>query len=207
MSSKLSPDLRRTIVRGALAQRDGGAALRAIRSRMNGVRGDALAETLFLDAQLALPDDMLHYFDRASMAHSLEVRVPFLDHVLVEFCAKIPSNLKVRRLTGKYLLRRVARGVVPDFVLEKRKVGFFRDAVDIWFDRQAEGAIAEWLLAPDARYTALLDQAIVRRIVREHLAGSNRTHTNLLLAILMLEVWLASYLPRAVGGRPLAATA
>src|SRR5436190_16954017 len=89
MSSKLPPSLRAELARGPLARLDGGAPLRAIRSKVDGVSGDPLAETLFLDAQLALPDDMLHYFDRASMAHSLEVRVPFLDHVLVEFCARI----------------------------------------------------------------------------------------------------------------------
>ena len=61
---------------------------------------------------------MLTYFDRASMACSLEVRVPFLDHEFVELCARIPTDVKVRRLQGKHVLRRAAKGLVPDFVLE-----------------------------------------------------------------------------------------
>ncbi len=113
MSGKLPDDVRRELAQGPLAGSDGRAALRAIELHTRGLAADPLAETLFLDAQLALPDDMLHYFDRASMAHSLEVRVPFLDHHLVEFCATIPSRLKVRGLDGKYVLRRAARGSCP----------------------------------------------------------------------------------------------
>ena len=95
MSGRVDGELRGRLARNGLAQLDGDAPLRAIEALAAGLDGDPLAETLYLDAQLALVDDMLHYFDRASMAHSLEVRVPFLDHQLVEFCATIPSSLKV----------------------------------------------------------------------------------------------------------------
>ncbi len=78
-----------------------------------------LEAALYLDARLGLVDDMLTYFDRASMACSLEVRVPFLDHELVELCARIPAAHKVRRLQGKHVLRLAARGHVPDFVLDE----------------------------------------------------------------------------------------
>jgi asparagine synthase (glutamine-hydrolysing) len=196
MSGKLSAARRRELVRGPLAACDGSAALRAIESRSVGLSSDPLSETLYLDAQLALPDDMLHYFDRTSMAHSLEVRVPFLDHHLVELCARIPSSLKVRRLRRKYLLRTAARGIVPDRVLEKRKVGFFRDSVDVWFDRQVRGAVSDWLLSGQPRFAEFLDPAAVRRLVSAHLDGSDRSNGQLLLAILMLEAWLASFLPR-----------
>ena len=89
-------------------------ALRAIDARLNGITDDdPLASTLYLDGQLALVDHMLHYFDRASMAHSLEVRVPFLDHEFVEFCATIPTALSVKGRTTKYLLKRAARDLIP----------------------------------------------------------------------------------------------
>ena len=198
MSGKLPEAVRRELARGPLAASDGRAALTAIERHANGLSGDPLSETLFLDAQLALPDDMLHYFDRASMAHSLEVRVPFLDHHLVEFCARIPSRLKVRRLDGKYLLKRAARGLVPDRIIDKRKVGFFRDSTDLWFERQARGAIADFLLTSDPRYGEFLDRDVVARLVRGYQDGTDRSSVHLLLAILMLEVWLATYLPRAV---------
>ena len=153
MSGKVPGGLREELVRGPLRAIDGDAALRAIRSRTNDVRSDPLAETLYLDAQMALPDDMLHYFDRASMAHSLEVRVPFLDRHLVEFAATIPSSFKVRRLVGKYVLKHAARGIVPDRIIDKKKVGFFADSVDLWFDRQLRGAMGDWLVADDVHGT------------------------------------------------------
>ena len=83
----------------AIRARNGsGAARRMLEERFpDAPELDPVSTTLYLDAQLSLPDDMLHYFDRTSMAHSLEVRVPFLDHELVEWAADVPSGLKVRR--------------------------------------------------------------------------------------------------------------
>jgi asparagine synthase (glutamine-hydrolysing) len=204
MSSKLDPELRRDLLRGPLERTD-GAARRAVAALAGGLRDDPLPSTLFLDAQLALADDMLHYFDRASMAHSLEVRVPFLDHVLVEWAARLPPKLKVRGLTTKYLLKEAARGIVPDAIVDKRKIGFFRGASDGWLRAQLDGALSDYLLAPEPRYGELLDRAAVGRLVARQRAGDGR-NVHLLLAILMLEVWLASYVPRAVpAGEPLAA--
>jgi asparagine synthase (glutamine-hydrolysing) len=202
MSGKLSPTLRSQLVRGRLAELDGGAALRAIGAHAANLSADPLAETLFLDAQMALPDDMLHYFDRASMAHSLEVRVPFLDHHLVEFSAGIPSRYKVRGLVGKRVLRTAARGRVPERVLAKRKAGFFRGSVDIWLRRQADGALKDWLLAPDPSFSELIDPILVRSLVNRYLAGDKRVDPHLLLSILMLEIWLSSFVSRAVSRRP-----
>jgi asparagine synthase (glutamine-hydrolysing) len=140
---------------------------------------------------------MLHYFDRASMAHSLEARVPFLDHNVVELCARVPRRLKVHRGETKVLLRRAARGLVPDRIIDKPKLGFFRPAFDSWFLGQAEGAVADYLLAANPRYADFLDPAAVRGLVARHVEGRDRSHLHLLLAILMLEVWLTEYLPRA----------
>jgi asparagine synthase (glutamine-hydrolysing) len=141
---------------------------------------------------------MLHYFDRTSMAYSLEVRVPFLDHRFVEFCATVPSSLKVRGLTTKYLLKRAARGVVPDSVIDRRKVGFFNSAVDGWFRAQSQGAISDYLLARDPAYAQLLDRGRVEALVAGHAAG--RVSARRLLPILMLEIWLSEFLPRALSG-------
>jgi asparagine synthase (glutamine-hydrolysing) len=143
---------------------------------------------------------MLHYFDRASMAHSLEVRVPFLDHHLVEFAATVPGRLKVRRgRTTKFILKRAARGLVPDRIIDKPKIGFFNAAVDRWFASQAEGAIPDYLLASDARYAEFLELSEVRALIERHRATHNSRDGRLLLSILMLEIWLAAYLPRALG--------
>ena len=197
MSGKLAPELRADLFRGPLAAVDGSSARRAVASRLNGVADDPLPATLYIDAQLALVDDMLHYFDRASMAHSLEVRVPFLDHHLVEYCATIPAGMKVRRLDTKHVLKRAARGLIPDSIIDKPKIGFFAASVDRWFGAQANGAIADYLLAPEPGYADFLDRGAVQRLVARHADGSDRSHGRLLLSLLMLEVWLAEYLPRA----------
>jgi asparagine synthase (glutamine-hydrolysing) len=162
----------------------------------SGSRG--VERALMLDAQLSLVDDMLHYFDRTSMAHSLEVRVPFLDHRLVEFCATIPTTLKVDKQSTKRILRMAARGLVPEFVIDRPKVGFLSSAVDEWFQRQVHGFVGELLLDPDARCTEFLERSEVARLV-----GSPTDHrrSKLLLTLLMLELWLSTYLPRAT--RPL----
>jgi asparagine synthase (glutamine-hydrolysing) len=138
---------------------------------------------------------MLHYFDRASMACSLEVRVPFLDHELVEACARIPGSAKVRRLRGKHVLRLAAAGLVPDFVLTKRKRGFFNEAVGTWLGARDGALVDRLLLDTEARYTSVLDRAGVERTVREWRAGGR--HGSLVLALMMLELWLRTYVPRA----------
>ncbi|HWN21623.1 MAG TPA: asparagine synthase (glutamine-hydrolyzing) [Gaiellaceae bacterium] len=197
MSGRLDNGLRTEMLRGPLAQLDGEAARRAVASRLNGVPDDPLPATLYIDAQLALVDDMLHYFDRASMAHSLEVRVPFLDHHLVEYCATIPADLKVRRMTTKYVLKQAARGLIPDRIIDKPKIGFFAASVDRWFSAQTDGVIADYLLAPSPRYADFIDRGTVARLVSRHSDGTDTSHGRLLLSLLMLEVWLAEYLPRA----------
>jgi asparagine synthase (glutamine-hydrolysing) len=197
MSGALTPALRQKIVRGPLAELDGTAALRAVSYRLRDVPDAPLPATLFLDGQLGLADDMLHYFDRASMAHSLEVRVPFLDHHVVELCASMPANLKVHRLETKHVLRRAARGLVPDRIIDKPKIGFFNAAVDGWFRAQTRGAISDYLLGPNPRYAEMLDRREVEQLVRGHAEGGDGRNANLLLSVLMLEVWLSDYLPRA----------
>jgi asparagine synthase (glutamine-hydrolysing) len=203
MSGHLDIEFKSRIARGPLAELDGRAAQRAVEACMNGFPDDPLPATLYLDGQLALVDDMLHYFDRASMAHSLEVRVPFLDHELVEYCATIPSAYKVRRLhTRKYVLKTAVRGLIPDRIIDKPKVGFFSTAVDGWFRAQTRGVIADYLLAPSPHYAELLDRRAVEQLVRRHADGTDTRHAQLLLSILMLEVWLSSFRARAAASAP-----
>ena len=195
MSGRIDEDQRGRLVRPG-SSLDGRAAARTVEALAVGLDSDVLAETLYLDAQLALVDDMLHYFDRASMAHSLEVRVPFLDHRFVEFCASIPSGLKVRGLTTKYILKEAARGILPDRIIDKPKTGFFRGAVSAWFQAQAGRAIDAYLLASEPRCAEFLDTGEIARLVARHRESGDADLGHLLLALLMLEVWLSTYLPR-----------
>ncbi|WP_271190054.1 asparagine synthase (glutamine-hydrolyzing) [Dactylosporangium matsuzakiense] len=230
MSGRLDDPLRAALFRGPLAAIAPGAALRVITAltttpaalgidlrapapaRPGGqlpaaldgdLDSDPVAATLFLDGQLALVDDMLQYFDRASMAHSLEVRVPFLDHEVVEFCATIPSRFKVTAgLRTKYVLKRAARGLVPERIIHRRKVGFLRPASGGWLRGElgARGGAGELLFAGAPRFAEFLDPGVVRALAAAHRdgAGGGRD-VHLLIAVLVLEVWLESYLPSALG--------
>jgi asparagine synthase (glutamine-hydrolysing) len=197
MSAQLPDELATRLLKPELAAVHGSWATQSLQALANGHEDDPLPMTLHIDAQLALPDDMLHYFDRASMAHSLEVRVPFLDHVLVEYCARIPSQLKVRRInTTKFVLREAARGILPDEIIDKRKIGFFRGVSQEWIRSQFDGALADYLLAPSPAYSDLLERRAVEELLQE--ATRTRRRVQLALAVLMLEVWLSTFLPRAL---------
>jgi len=166
----------------------------ALTDRVGGRTSAGVERALLLDAQLNLVDDMLHYFDRTSMAHSLEVRVPYLDHRVVELCSTMPTRLKLGNGSTKRILRSVAKGLVPDSVLERRKVGFFSGAVEQWFRGQIDGSVGELLLRGDARYTEFIERSEVKRLIDN---GGSYRRSKLLLSVLMLELWLSSYLPNA----------
>jgi asparagine synthase (glutamine-hydrolysing) len=197
MSSKFDARARTELARGQLAEARPDPALDAIRSALRSVESTPLATTLYLDGQLALVDDMLHYFDRASMAHSLEVRVPFLDHHLVEFAATIPDVFKVKRQETKAILKHAARGLIPDSIIDKPKQGFFREGVSDWFRAQTNGAIADYLLQPNAYVGDYVDSRALDRMVADHMRFADRGRNgHLLFAVLMLEVWLSTYVTR-----------
>ena len=196
MSGRVDADLRGRLYRGQLAGMRGDAAARAVAERLPSHEVGVLASTLHVDGTLALVDDMLHYFDRVSMAHSLEVRVPFLDHELVEYCAGIPPALKVRGLTTKYLLKRAARDILPAEIVHKRKLGFFRPAAAGWLANQIEGAGGDYLTAREPIYGEFLDRDAVVGLVHDYTAGDRR-HVFLLTSLMMLEVWLQTYVARA----------
>jgi asparagine synthase (glutamine-hydrolysing) len=201
MSSLLDADLRARLFAGPLDGLARSNAARPIASLCTELAPGEhpLSATLYIDAQLSLVDDMLHYYDRTSMAHSLEVRVPFLDHELVELCATIPPELKVRGTKTKYILKRAADGVLPKHIIQKRKIGFFsagnRSAAG-WVEAHAEAAFEEYLFDPAARCGELVDKEVVRELLTERTNGKRTT--KLLLSLLMLEIWLSAYLPRAL---------
>jgi asparagine synthase (glutamine-hydrolysing) len=200
-SGLVHDDLRADLFAGALADH-AHAAEDILRGRLAGAPGAApLEAALYLDARLGLVDDMLTYFDRASMACSLEVRVPFLDHELVELCARIPSGVKVRRLQGKHVLRLAAGDHVPQFVLDKRKRGFFNEAVGAWVGAGDGALVDQLLLDPNPAYATVVDRGAVERAVAAWRGGGG-AHANFLLAMMMLEVWLRDYLPRAITRDP-----
>ena len=202
MSGRVGGDLRAWLYRGPLEEKHGAAAFDAVLDCLAGVPDDPLAATLHIDGQLALVDDMLHYFDRTSMAHSLEVRVPFLDHCVVEYCARVPPNLKVHRLKTKHLLKLAATGLVPERIIHKRKLGFFRGSTDAWLRAQLANAGRENLLDTHARCAEFLNPDALIRLAASHVKERDATNMFLLTSVLMLEIWLRDYLPRALAAPP-----
>lgn len=195
------PAIDETFLRGGLSTVPPGAGLRGVRPLAAPLSrtGPALPATLFMDAQSALIDNMLLYFDRMSMAHSLEVRVPFLDHGVVEFCATIPAEFKVRGSVTKHVLKEAAKGVLPPDIIERKKIGFFRQATASWFDAHIDGILKDVLLDPGARYVEFLDRSWTEGALERGRRSGDEDVRRVLIAVLMLELWLARFLPDRTG--------
>ncbi len=141
MSRLVTPELYAEMAGPALSgQADPGAlALRSLKEiRSGGLRDTPMKSLLKLDLQTALPDLMFLYFDKMSMAASLEVRVPFADHNLVSFCLALDDSRRMRRFTGKEILRRVSRGLVDDAIIDRPKRFFFRTGSSAWLVHNRE---------------------------------------------------------------------
>jgi asparagine synthase (glutamine-hydrolysing) len=125
--------------------------------------------------------------DRMSMAHALEVRCPLLDRRVVEFAFRLPVSTKMPRFRTKALLRRVARGRIPDAVLDLPKHGFTAPVAD-WLAGPSADAFRSEVLGPGARTADLLDARRVGRLFREH-ESHRADHSYVLWAVWMLERW------------------
>ena len=150
---------------------------------------DFPTQMTLVDLLTYLPGDILTKVDRASMAVSLEARVPLLDHHLVEFAVSLPSSLKLRDGTGKWILREAIRGIVPDTVLTRPKQGFALPLA-----RWLRGALrhrVDSLLRSDARIAEFVDARALARIALEHRIG-RRDHSAMIWRALVLELWLAA---------------
>jgi asparagine synthase (glutamine-hydrolysing) len=150
---------------------------------------DLLAQMTAADLATYLPGDILTKVDRMSMSVSLEARVPLLDHHIVEFAMSLPSRMKVRGGTGKWLLRQAITGLVPPRVLTYPKRGFGVPLQE-WFRGDLRYRL-DGLLEPSARIAPYVDRDAVTRLVVEHQAG-RRDHHHMLWRLLALEIWLGA---------------
>jgi asparagine synthase (glutamine-hydrolysing) len=161
------------------------------RPYLEAVRGRSpLSQLLYLNAMTYLPDDLHVKMDRASMAHALETRSPFLDRALMEYVAALPDRFKLRGRTTKWLLREAFRDVLPGEILTRRKMGF-GVPLATWFRGELREPLQSLLLEPTARLRQYLDHEHVRRLVAAHLSGRENVEHQLWL-LLTFEVWLRS---------------
>jgi asparagine synthase (glutamine-hydrolysing) len=150
---------------------------------------DAMLEA---DVSYYLPDDLLVKMDVATMAHSLEARSPFLDHRLMEFMAKVPSRYKLRSGRSKYLLKSALRGILPNEILDRPKMGF-GVPLGQWLRTSLRELLEDTLLGPTGLARGYFRPEAVREMVAANNAGRD-DHQYLLWDLLMLEMWHRTYI-------------
>ncbi len=149
---------------------------------------DPVSLVQYLDLKTYLPGDILTKVDRASMAHSLEVRVPILDHKFVEWVSTLPVNLKLNGSEGKYLLKKAMERYLPNDILYRRKMGF---AVPIanWFRGPLKERVRKAVLGPVLEETGFFNRHFLESMVDEHQSGL-RDYSGPLWSLLMFESFL-----------------
>jgi asparagine synthase (glutamine-hydrolysing) len=152
---------------------------------------DELGGLQLLELRSSLPDELLMYADKLSMAHGLEARVPYLDRTVVEYVQRLGAALKIRNGNRKWLHRKVSREFLPSRILKRKKRGFAVNVVDGWFKSLVSGRLPELLLDRDSLMYRYLRPEAVSHLLDEH---SSRRHDNhkLLFSVALFEEWLRS---------------
>jgi len=153
---------------------------------------DDLGRCIYVDLKTSLPDDLLALTDKMTMAASIECRAPFVDHELVELTSRMPSHLKVRGLTMKYLLKKAVAPWLPKSIVSRRKRGFGAP-IGAWLRHDLGDLVRDTLSEEAVRRRGLLDWAVVRDLVSVHQA-EGRDHTDRLLALIMFELWCRTFI-------------
>ncbi len=181
--------LRRRLFSPALARElQGYRASEALRGHMSRSGSqDPLSQVQYADFKTYLPGDILTKVDRASMANSLEVRVPLLDHTLVEWAARLPSTLKLRGGEGKLVFKSALEPHVPTNILYRPKQGFAVPLCD-WFRGPLRQRLSDTLLGPTLQATGLFDMRFIAELLAQH--GSGRfDHSAALWTLSMFEAF------------------
>jgi asparagine synthase (glutamine-hydrolysing) len=164
--------------------------------RLDGAdHGDWLSRLQIHDLKNYLPLDILTKVDRMSMAHSIEARVPLLDHKLVEFAATVPADMRLRGVTTKYIFKQAMRGILPDDIIDRPKRGF---AVPLgqWFRGKLESFASDLLLSAASRQRGSLNPQYIRKLLSMHAQG--RDLDMQLWTLISFEMWCRKFLDQGI---------
>jgi asparagine synthase (glutamine-hydrolysing) len=167
-----------------------GERLSSLSERLHGVpsASSVVNRYLFIDQHYYLPDDILYKCDRMSMAHSLEVRPPFLDHRIVEFASGLPASLKIKGSSTKHVLREVVRKKLPPAILQRPKEGLDIPAHE-WLRGPLRPLVLDALGETSVRDAGLFDSRAIQAVVDRHLSRKANLGYHL-WGLLTLHLWL-----------------
>jgi len=151
---------------------------------------------LYVDTKTFLTDLNLTYSDKMSAAVSMEVRVPLLDAELIEFVRKVPAHLKIHGLTTKYIFRKALKGILPEPIIRRRKVGF-GGPTRAWLRRDLRVMLDDVLSEDAVRCRGYFEPSEVRRMITEDRSGLE-DHSHRIWMLLTLELWQQAFLDRAI---------
>jgi asparagine synthase (glutamine-hydrolysing) len=155
---------------------------------LEGTRFDeVLAEMLYLDFRMYLEDNLLVKVDRASMACSLEMRTPFLDHRLIEFAAGLPTNLKMRGFKSKYILKKAVEKWLPHKIVYRQKRGF-TVPIASWLRNELRTLVADSLAEEKVKRQGLFNVTYVQQLIREH-SAAQADHRKALWTLFCFQLW------------------
>jgi asparagine synthase (glutamine-hydrolysing) len=152
---------------------------------------DELSGFQFLEIHSTLPDELLMYADKLSMAHSLEVRVPYLDREVVEYVQRLNAVFKVRNGSRKWLHRRICGDRLPPAILRRKKRGFGVNVVDDWIRKTTGGGSIAAIVSEDTSLRGLIRTDAVHQLLDNHISGQSDNH-KLLFSLAVCEQWLRS---------------
>jgi asparagine synthase (glutamine-hydrolysing) len=155
-----------------------------------------LNQCIYVDLKMSLADDLLALTDKMTMAMSLECRAPFMDHELVELAARMPADLKVRGFTMKYILKKAVKPWLPAEILKRKKRGFGAP-MGAWLRRDLKLLVQQTLSEQAVRKRGLFQWPVVRQLIQQHEA-QQADHTDHLLALINLELWLRQFIDMPV---------
>jgi asparagine synthase (glutamine-hydrolysing) len=158
---------------------------------------DLLERLLYVDIHSYLPEDLLVKMDIATMANSLEARVPFLDHRFMEFVANIPSRLKLKGTTTKFILKKAFEDLLPEPIRKRKKMGF-GVPVSRWFRNELKGYIYDVLLDSRSLKRGYFTREGIQRLLDEH-SRMRYDHSAKIWALLFLEIWFRIFMDREGG--------